>query len=213
MGRIDFESRRLFCPDFADVFVGRETVQGFEPASEVVSIQEVGQMLSQLAMRFVVVTLDRGILDCSVHSFGLPVRPGMIELGEAVFDLVLLAPHGEHVRHVLSGCAIAIARREGELDAVVGQNRVDPIRNSLDQRFQERARRAPIRLLLKLGESQLGGSVDSDKEIQFALNTPDLGDINMKEPDRVPFEPFLGRFLAIDIRQPADPVALQAAVQ
>lgn len=46
------------------------------------------------------------------------IRPGVFDLGEAVFDAVFPAVHVEHVRHV-SGCrTICVAWREGELNAM-----------------------------------------------------------------------------------------------
>ena len=35
MGRIELESFGLSCPDFTDVFVGRETFEGLQPTGEV----------------------------------------------------------------------------------------------------------------------------------------------------------------------------------
>jgi hypothetical protein len=52
----------------------------------------------------------------------------MVDLGEAVLDVVLAAAHGEHVRHIASRGAGGVARRMTELDAVVGQDRVDLVR-------------------------------------------------------------------------------------
>lgn len=64
-----------------------------------------------------------------VHPLDLTVRPGVMGFGEAVLDAVLAAPRVEHVGHVAGGRAIGVARRVVELDAVVGQNRVDPVGN------------------------------------------------------------------------------------
>ena len=41
----------------------------------------------------------------------------------------------------------------------------------------------------------------------------DLGDVDVEEADRVGLERFLGRLVAFDFRQPADAVALIAAMQ
>ena len=37
------------------------------------------------------VSLDRGFLDRAVHAFDLAVGPWMIDLGRAVFDIMLAA--------------------------------------------------------------------------------------------------------------------------
>lgn len=76
----------------------------------------------------VVIALDGGLFQRPIHAFDLAVRPGMIGLGQATLDAVFTTSHREHVRHVSR-------RRAGERNAVVGQHRVDFIRNRLDQRF------------------------------------------------------------------------------
>lgn len=52
-------------------------------------------------------------------------------------NAVFLAPHGEHVGDVSGGGSFGIARREAELDAVVGEHRVDAIRHGGDEGFEE----------------------------------------------------------------------------
>lgn len=41
MVRVERKPFRLVCPDFADVFVGRETTQGLQPVTVVVCVDEV----------------------------------------------------------------------------------------------------------------------------------------------------------------------------
>jgi hypothetical protein len=79
------------------------------------------------------VAFDRGFLDRPVHPFDLAVGPGMLDLGEPMLDPVLAAAHVEHVGHVGCRGAIGVARRKGELDAVIGQHRVDLVGYGLDQ--------------------------------------------------------------------------------
>ncbi len=57
----------------------------------------------------------------------------MRDLGEPVFDAVVPADHVEHMRHILGGRPVGVAWREGELNAVIGQNRVDFVGAGLDQ--------------------------------------------------------------------------------
>jgi hypothetical protein len=52
--RIDREAFRVGSPGFADELVGRETLEGFEPAAEVVGRDEVGKMLAELVMALIV---------------------------------------------------------------------------------------------------------------------------------------------------------------
>jgi hypothetical protein len=70
-----------------------------------------------------------------------------------------------------------------------------------------------IGLFHQLDEGELAGPVDGDEQIELALDGLHLGDVDMEEPDRVGFELLPGRLVAVDVRQPADAVALQAAVQ
>ena len=118
MDWIEFESFWLFCPDFADVFVGREAIEGFEPSSVVVSVDEVRQMGFELLMAVIVVAFDGGFLNGPVHALHLPVGPWMPDFGQAVLNAIFLTPHVKHMGHVPGSRTISIARREGELDAV-----------------------------------------------------------------------------------------------
>lgn len=70
-------------------------------------------MAAKLVVIVIVVALDGGLLDGPVHSFDLAVGPGMIGLGEPVFDAVFATGA---VEDVLEGMPIALA--VGELDAV-----------------------------------------------------------------------------------------------
>ncbi len=109
---------RLICPDFADVFIGCEALEGFEPPGEVIGHHEAVEMGLQLFMRVVVIPFYSRFLDGSVHALDLPVRPGMVGLGEAVLDVIGLAAHIEHVRHIPGCRPVTIAQRERKLDTV-----------------------------------------------------------------------------------------------
>jgi len=82
LDRIHIESLWLGRPAFADELVGCETLEGLEPSPEIVSVDEVGQVASQL---FVVVVVDPfygRLFDRAVHSLDLAVGPWMVDLGE-----------------------------------------------------------------------------------------------------------------------------------
>lgn len=113
-----FESLRFACPAFADELVRREAFEGFQPSTEIVSVDEISEMASQLVVAVVVIAFDGGFLDNAVHSLDLTIGPRMIDFGEAMRDAVLAASHVEHVCHVAGGWAIGVAWRETELDAV-----------------------------------------------------------------------------------------------
>ena len=73
--RVQSESFRLGCPSFADELVGGEASEGLEPSGEVIGVDEVAQMSSQLIVGFVEVACDGRIFDGAVHPFDLPVGP------------------------------------------------------------------------------------------------------------------------------------------
>jgi hypothetical protein len=66
---------------------------------------------------------------------------------------------------------------------------------------------------MQFDEGELRGSVDCDNEVEFALRGSDFSNVDMKIADRVSLEFSLRRGFAFDLRQPGDPVALQAAMQ
>jgi hypothetical protein len=58
----------FFMPALDDVLIGRESVQGFEPLGEIISIQEVKAMLSELLVIFVVIAFNGGLFQGSIIS-------------------------------------------------------------------------------------------------------------------------------------------------
>ena len=86
MDRIQDELIRLGCPDFADVFVGRETAEGLEPAGVVVGCQKVGEVSAELTMVFIVEAFDGRLLDRAVHPFDLAIGSGGGGLRQPVLD-------------------------------------------------------------------------------------------------------------------------------
>lgn len=125
MGCLEGKSVWLDCPYFADVFEGCEALEGLQSPPVIIGIDEVVEVGGQLRVTVIMVSLDGSFLDCPVHPFDLAVGPWVLDLGEPVLDSVFLAPHVEHVGHPCGCRAVGIARREGELDAVVGQHGVD----------------------------------------------------------------------------------------
>ncbi len=60
---------------------------------------------------------------------------------------------------------------------------------------------------------KLGGAVDGNEEIQLPFCCLNLGNVDVKVPQRVGFELLFYRLVAIDIGQPTDIVTLQTAMQ
>ena len=132
----------LFEPRFADGFIGCETLEGLEPAAEVVGGDEVAKMLPELVVRIVVVAFDDRFFDGSVHPFDLPVAPRMARLGEPVIDVVLRAGEREGVaaedfagseRQLDLFDSRAGVLRIGEVNAVVGEHGVYLVRHCDDE--------------------------------------------------------------------------------
>jgi ATP-binding cassette, subfamily C, bacterial len=75
MGWIEDKSVWLACPDFADVFEGREALERLQPPPIIVGIDEVVEVHCQLRVTVIMVALDGRFLDSSVHPFDLSVGP------------------------------------------------------------------------------------------------------------------------------------------
>ena len=73
MERAGVEPIWLCCPGFADELVGCEASQGLQPACEVVGLDEISEVVSQLVVGLVEVAFDGGVFDGAVHPFDLAV--------------------------------------------------------------------------------------------------------------------------------------------
>lgn len=164
-------------------------------------------------MAVVVVALDGRIFDCPVHPLDLPIRPGVLYLGKAVLDAIVAASHVEHVRHVARRRPICVAGREGELDAVVGENGVDLVRHGLDQSSEEGRCGCPACLPDQLHESKFAGAINGDIEKKLAPGGLHLGNVDVEISDRISPELLLVRLVALHIRQLRNAMALKAAMQ
>ena len=110
---------------------------------------------------------------------------------------------GDHLSdfHRRPGVASGI----GEVGSVVGKNRVELVRDGLDQPAQEIRGVAARDCLAELDKDELRGPVDGDEEIELAFGGSDLGDIDMEIADRIGLElPLLGR-LPFNLGQPLGP--------
>jgi len=217
-----FKAEGFFLPAGTDELVDGEAVERFEAFGEVVGVEEGGQMFLQVGMGQVVVGADGGFLEGAVHAFDLAVGPGMVGFGQAVVEVVAGAGVFEGVRPEelarghgqpdLGHGRTAVARR-GEVGAVVRQDRVDPVGDGLDERLEEVGGGPAGGLFHQAGEGEFGGAVDGDKEVETALLGAHLGQVDVEVADGVAFEFLAGGARGLQVWQPADPVALKAAVQ
>jgi len=90
---------------------------------------------AQLIVAVVVEAFDGGFLVGAVHPLDLAVGPGMVRLGEPVFEVIRLAHHVE--AHLARPGGVSIAGLFGELDASVGQDSVDAVGHGLQQMLEE----------------------------------------------------------------------------
>ncbi|GAP24886.1 hypothetical protein GLF_1768 [Gluconobacter frateurii NBRC 101659] len=150
-------------------------------------------------MAVVMEAFDGCFLDCPVHPLNLTVRPGMIGFRQTMFDPLGFANHVK--AHWTRPRRIAITRLLGELDAVIGQNGMNPIRDHTQEMFEEFPGCLPIGFPDELCDSEFACPIDGNEEIQLASALWTSGDIEMKEPDRVAFEALASGLVSRDIRQ------------
>jgi len=83
---------------------------------------------------------NSGFLDGTVHAFHLPICPGMVDLGEPIFNVVFSTCAG---KDMFKGERVFFPI--GELNTIIGKNGMDFIGNSLNKLVQEREPMLPIR--------------------------------------------------------------------
>lgn len=165
-------------------------------------------MASQVVDRGVVEGAHGRVLDGANHPFGLPNGPRVIRLGEPVLNMVFGADPSEDVGAGATFSSFVLA---DELNAVIGQHRVDLVEYRHEQRLEETRRDQLRRLPVDPGEDQLGCAVDGHEQIGLAALVAQFSDVEVEVAYLVGFEP-LG-FFAIGLRQARDAVPLKAAVQ
>ncbi len=89
-------------------------------------------MLFKLSMRSIVIALDGGFFEGSVHSLYLSVCPWMIDFGQPVFDVMFSTYAIKDMRE-----SVFILFAIGKLDAIVSEDGMDFIRNDLKEVTQE----------------------------------------------------------------------------
>ena len=90
---------------------------------------------------------------------------------------------------------------------------MDLVGDSRDQSFEEGRGGGPSRLPDQLHEGELAGAIDGDVEVELAFSGLELSNVDVEVADRVSLELFLRRPAAFDLRQSADTVALETAMQ
>ena len=119
------------------IFVGCEASQGLQATPVVIGVYEDLKVLPQFGVGVVMVAFDGGLFDRSVHPLDLAIGPRVVRLGEAVLDAAFAADLVEAVDAIASSPAIPVARQVGALDAIIGQDRVQVVRDCFEPGFQE----------------------------------------------------------------------------
>ena len=177
------ESLWMLLPLLTDVLVGGQALKRFEPFGKVVGQQECGEMLAELRMRVVVITMHSRIFNCTVHAFHLPIGPRMVQLGQPMLNAMLQA---DAVKEVEEGVPLPLLVRK--LDAVVSQNGMDAVGYGRNQAAQEVTGDGAGHLWMQLRHDELGGAVDGHKQVELAFCRADLRDVQVKVADGVSLE-------------------------
>ena len=101
----------------------------------------------------------------------------------------------------------AVLRQVGELDAVVGEHRVDEVGHGLDQGIEEGCCRLGVGALDELHEGELRGPLDGNVEVELAFGGSDFGDVDVEVADRTALESLLRWLVTLDLGQATDAVA------
>lgn len=144
----------------------------------------------------------------AIHSFDLAISPGVLDLGEPVFDVMLAA---DPVKDVFEGINVLIMI--GELDAITGEQDVEPVGHGGDEIAQESGRGHFPCLVVQFHENELGGAINGNEDIQLAFRPLNLSNINVEVAERIGLELHLRRLIPVNFGQAADIVSLKAAVQ
>ncbi len=153
-------------------------------------------MRSKAFVGLVVEPPDGRILDRAVHAFDLAICPGMIEFGEPVLDIVLSAGQVKSMgseglvacehRPNLRNAPAALGRTE--LKAAVREHGVDVKRHPFDESAQEIRGDPARRPFMQFRERELADPIDGDEQIQLALLSPDLREVDVDVPERIGLE-------------------------
>ena len=90
---------------------------------------------------------------------------------------------------------------------------MDLIGQGFEQVLQELPGRLSVSCFNELGDGELGCPVDADEQVELALGSLHLGDVDVEEADGVAFEFLPPGLVAFDIGQARDAMSLQAPMK
>ena len=165
----------------------------------VVGVQEDLDVGASFVVAGVVAAAHGGVLERAVHPFDLAIGPRVVGLRQPVLDAMFPADAAEDVLHCED---VAVAM--GKLDAVVGQDGMDSIGHSRNQRDQEGGRRYPACFGDQLDEGEFAGSVYRYIKIKLSFGRAHFGDVDVEVPNRVGIELLLRLLVTCHFWQSAE---------
>jgi hypothetical protein len=131
MAWIDRQPVWFLWPDFTNVFIGSQSLQGFEALGAVIGHQEGVKRLLQVLMRLVIGLLDGGFLSCPVQALDVAMGPGGIGGREPVCNRMCVA---DTCQDRFEGLLVLFPA--GARDPGSGQHGMDAIGHGHDQMTQ-----------------------------------------------------------------------------
>jgi hypothetical protein len=86
-----------------DVLIRGKPSQRFESFGKITSHQERAEMMFQVRVGLIIVSMNRGFFESSIHVLHLAIRPEMVSVGQPVGDGVFLT---DACKDVLEGICI-----------------------------------------------------------------------------------------------------------
>lgn len=155
---------------------------------------KLAKMISQLIVIVVVEAFHGRVLYGSVHAFNLAIGPGVFDLGQPMLNLMFAA---DAIKDVLE--CVNMPVMIGELNAVIGEDDVEPVGHGSDQVAQERSSGHLPGFWMQLDIDELRCPINGDEHVEFAFSRLHFRDVDVKIPERVGFELLLRRLVAIDL--------------
>ena len=81
MGGVINDNTRGIAPRLDDELIRCKSVQCFQPFCKIAGAQESVHMFLQLSAIFIVIAINRGFFDGSVHTFHLSICSGVVTFG------------------------------------------------------------------------------------------------------------------------------------
>ena len=118
MGRIRIKESWRFRPRINDEFKWSNPVQSFKTLGKVISSNKSIEMTFKLLVILIEIAVYSSIFDCAVHPFNLTVRPWVIRLCKAMFNIMMPAYTIENMNTKHSYSSITIFGQVAKLNTI-----------------------------------------------------------------------------------------------